>query len=92
MNKEKNLKMFGVDNIRQWADMAMDASEGDAMGMIRSMLSDVQEMIERDMKEEARLQINRVKYLLKEAEEGTLKSKVVEVKQSQSKKKKWWQF
>jgi hypothetical protein len=70
MNKEKNLKMFGVDNIRQWADMAMDASEGDAMGMIRSMLSDVQEMIERDMKEEARLQINRVKYLLKEAEEG----------------------
>ena len=70
MNKEKNLKMFGVDNIRQWADMAMDASEGDAMSMIRSMLSDVQEMIERDMKEEARLQINRVKYLLKEAEEG----------------------
>ena len=66
MNKEKNLKMFGVDNIRQWADMAMDASEGDAMGMIRSMLSDVQEMIERDMKEEARLQINRVKYLLSE--------------------------
>ena len=62
MNKEKNLKMFGVDNIRQWADMAMDASEGDAMSMIRSMLSDVQEMIERDMKEEARLQINRVKY------------------------------
>lgn len=72
MNKEKNLKMFGVDNIRQWADMAMDASEGDAMGMIREMLSDVQEMIERDMKEEARLQINRVKYLLKEAEKGML--------------------
>ena len=29
---------------------------------------------------------------IKEAKEGTLKPKVVEVKQSQSKKKKWWQF
>lgn len=62
----KNQLAFGVKDIKSWSTMALDASEGDALGMVRSMLSDVQEMIERDMKEEARQQLNRVKYLLRE--------------------------
>ena len=70
MNKEKNQLMFGVEDIKNWTNEVRQ--QGPALWMACSMLSDVQEMVERDMKEEARLQINRVKYLLKEAEEGKL--------------------
>jgi len=60
----RNELMFGVKDIRSWSMMALDASEGNAMSMIRSMLSDVQEMIEMDMKEDARQALNRTKFLL----------------------------
>jgi len=60
----RNELMFGVKDIRSWSMMALDASEGNAMSMIRSMLSDVQEMIEMDLKEDARQALNRTKFLL----------------------------
>lgn len=60
----RNELMFGVKDIRSWSMAALDASEGNAMSMVRSMLSDVQEMIERDMKEDARQALNRTKFLL----------------------------
>ena len=60
----RNELMFGVKDIRSWSMMALDASEGNAMSMVRSMLSDVQEMIEMDLKEDARQALNRTKFLL----------------------------
>jgi len=68
--ENKNQLMFGVEDIKNWTNEVRQ--QGPALWMARSMLSDVQEMIERDMKEEARQTLNRVKYLLKEAEEGKL--------------------
>lgn len=66
MADKRELKMFGCE-IEPFVKSCEDsiAFKFSGMGMvIISMLSDVQEMIERDMKEDARQTINRVKYLV----------------------------
>jgi len=64
--KSKMLAMYGVEAIGQWHDEASEWYNGDDKMLAMSMLSDVQEMIERGLDEEARLTLNRAKWLIRE--------------------------
>jgi basic membrane lipoprotein Med (substrate-binding protein (PBP1-ABC) superfamily) len=64
--KSRMLQMYGVEAIGVWHDQASEWHDGDDKMLLMSMLSDVQEMIERGMNEEARLTLNRAKWLARE--------------------------
>lgn len=64
--KANMMQMYGVEAIGKWHDMNSELTFGDDKMLLASMLSDVQEMIERDMKEEARQTLNRAKWLIRE--------------------------
>ena len=64
--KANMMQMYGVEAIGKWYDMNSELTFGDDKMLLASMLSDVQEMIERDMKEEARQTLNRAKWLIRE--------------------------
>ena len=64
--KARMVEMYGVEAIGQWHDEASEWHNGDDKMLAMSMLSDVQEMIERGMNEEARLTLNRAKWLIRE--------------------------
>jgi hypothetical protein len=64
--KAKMMAMYGVEAIGRWHDDASEAHFGDDKMLAMSMLSDVQEMIERGLDEEARLTLNRAKWLIRE--------------------------
>ena len=63
--KSNMLAMYGVEAIGKWHDDNTEWFDDDKM-LLMSMLSDVQEMIERGMNEEARLTLNRAKWLIRE--------------------------
>jgi Mor family transcriptional regulator len=66
MNAESQIKMFGV-KVSDLDTLINHRSRHSTPATIcMSMLSDVQEMIERDMKEQARQTLNCVKYILSE--------------------------
>lgn len=65
--------MYGVDDMDMWYERTMQWSFPTTPGMITgekmlvmSMLSDVQEMIERGMNEEARMCLNQAKWVIRE--------------------------
>lgn len=62
--KARMLEMYGVEAIGKWHDSQLVF--GDDKMLLASMLSDVQEMIERGMNEEARQTLNRAKWLIRE--------------------------
>lgn len=66
--KQVALKMYGCDpeKFKQSAEESMTFKWNGAPMVLISMLSDVQEMVERDLKEDARQHINLVKYLISE--------------------------
>lgn len=65
-NEEPHRKMFGV-LVSDLDTLIQHRSKHSTPATIcMSMLSDVQEMVERDMKEEARQTLNCVKYILSE--------------------------
>jgi hypothetical protein len=64
--KARMQEMYGVEAIGKWYDMNNELAFGDDKMLLASMLSDVQEMIERGMKEEARQTLNRAKWLIRE--------------------------
>lgn len=61
--KQVQINMFGIET--RFIDEMVQRSHSPS-GLCMSLLSDVQEMIARDMKEEARQAINRVKYIIDE--------------------------
>lgn len=71
MMNDKNKQMYGVPDIEAWwstniAFMFDVNDKQEQAMMVMSMLSDVQEMIERDMDEEARQTLNRAKWTIRE--------------------------
>lgn len=60
------LAMYGVESIDQWYDNSIEWVNHDNKMLLASMLSDVQEMNERGMVEEARVTLNRAKWLVAE--------------------------
>ena len=64
--KARMQEMYGVEAIGKWYDMNNELTFGDDKMLLASMLSDVQEMIERGMNEEARHTLNRAKWLIRE--------------------------
>ena len=66
------LEMYGVPSIGAWYDTEMDFLDctwgkdqaGANKMLVMSMLSDVQEMVERGLTEEARQTLNRVKWTI----------------------------
>lgn len=66
-----SVAIFGCE-IDQFEESVLDSFTYRVSGgrmVLMSLLSDVQEMIERDDKEGARQTINRVKYLIRQADE-----------------------
>lgn len=63
--KSKMLAMYGVESISKWHNDHTEWFDDDKM-LLMSMLSDVQEMNERGMVEEARQTLNRAKWLIRE--------------------------
>lgn len=69
---QRSMKMYGC-NIEEFVVSVTDSITYKLMGMpgiVCSLLSDVQEMIERGSNEEARQYINRVKYLVHQKEKA----------------------
>lgn len=67
---ERNQIVYGCD-IEAFKASAKDSMTYEVMGgmgIITSMLSDTQELIARDYKEQARQEINKIKYLLRDVE------------------------
>lgn len=64
--KAQMQEMYGVDAIGKWHDTNKELSFGDDKMLLTSMLSDVQEMIQFGMNEEARQTLNRAKWLIRE--------------------------
>lgn len=60
--RDIQINMFGIET--RFINEMVERSPSTPKELSISILSDVQEMIERDMKEEARQAINRVKYIL----------------------------
>ena len=61
------LEMYGVPSIGAWYDEQIDyfwKMKGADKMLVMSMLSDVQEMVERGLAEEARQTLNRAKWVI----------------------------
>jgi hypothetical protein len=73
MNEQTSKMMYGVEDMDKWYESAMQWTLPSTPGMITgekmlvmSMLSDVQEMIERGLNEEARACLNQAKWVIRE--------------------------
>lgn len=65
---QRNIKMFGCDP-KEMLEFLKQTPTYTTMGkdtLVMSMLSDVQELIAMGQKEESRLAINRIKYVIQE--------------------------
>lgn len=68
---DKHQQMFGVSDINQWwysntAHLFIADTPHERKMMVMGMLSDVQEMIERGLHEDARQTLNRAKWVVRE--------------------------
>ena len=68
-DSEINHRMFGVDSMDEWwsANTTFFLNEEDVRDkkmLLMSMLSDVQEMVNRGLEEEARQTLNRAKWMI----------------------------
>ena len=61
---QRMMEMFGVPSIGEWYDEQFLYPVGGNKMLVMSMMSDVQEMIDRSLVDEARHTLNRAKWII----------------------------